>query len=42
MNVQALEKIRSMVEGLNSKLEFYKTIGKEAEFKRYLHGVTGA
>ena len=32
------------VEGSNSnvKLELYKTLGKEVEFKRYFHGISDA
>ena len=30
------------VEGLNSKLQLYKSFGKEVDFKTYLHGVSDA
>ena len=35
---------KKYVEGLNSKvkLELYKAVSKEVEFKRYLHGVSDA
>ena len=37
-------KSKEYVEGLSSKgkLELYETLGKKVEFKRYLHGVSGA